>query len=258
MPIPQVLAATFTIAFEGLMLFQSDAGGRKHVVLVDATDHDHKATIEICSLYQGEYNSKYCQPIPLENNDTVSFDGAPGKLDPDYYYEEHVPKLKDFIVRGHLHDDVVDQTLPHEGVLAFVSLPAGDLSTWGSFDYGVELTTADGTPEVHCFARFVILSHIRPAPSTLYVHHFQPPKTQPYPIKDGDLIFVSNISQTPPPHFHLQSRLLNAGGALGTAKFTAIACVRTDGRDRFGSAIEKVLFDRDSRVPNGDCGPTGP
>jgi len=263
MALPQILAITVTIAFEGLMLFQRGPDSQKNVAIVDASDpilYAHKPLIDIC---HAKSDYKTCETlVELQKDDTVTFNNSPGKIDLTDLYREHVPELRDFIVYGGVDALVEGKQLGSEGALAFVDLPAGRLTTWGGFDEKVQITKKGGVIRRRankCFARYVLLA-TSVSPTTISVKH-KDENPVAYPIEEGDLLFVSNISQERYHlHFPVYTRLLTNYGQLGPVRMLPENDEKCDpevGKRQFPE-IKDALENRYNRVPHGDCGPTGP
>src|ERR1019366_671826 len=98
MAVPQILAVTFTVAFEGLMMFQGNPDGSKHVAIVNAScyyNHDDPR-IEVWRPQSpgGQLKLVPSFPLKLQTGDAVSF-GVTGTVihDPDGLYVEHMPNI---------------------------------------------------------------------------------------------------------------------------------------------------------------------
>jgi len=273
MIVSEILAATLTVAFEGLMLFQTEANGGKHVAIVE--DAMHNPGMEICHRdMSNKIDVTKCVPISFQKDDIVTFDYRPSdvgslkvKERKDRLYTKHVPKIREFIVNGKVRDDVVNEKTPNAGVLAFVNVPPGKLSTFRTFDEQVDLTKNNHDHVKICFARFVVLETTISNPALLVVHHrnapvpgrpVPSPPIQPYPLNPGDLVFVSNTSDDTSSHFHIYKTLLTNGGKLGAVTVLKPngTCRNTDGEKTFDPVIEAALAAH--RSPIGDCGPSGP
>lgn len=252
----QILATTFTLMFEGLMLFQGDtANSKSTVVIVHDATHHKTPSITI-------YPSK--EVIPLQQGDKVTFSNlAAGVATTKKSFNEHVPKLPQHIKKGHVHDDVIGQSALNEGIEAVVFLPEGDLTAMGTLPkVRLEKTTGLTFTKTLCMAELVFLQSEASSDVDLMIHHrvggvdvLRLKKTIP---KDGGVRF-SNASddETFGTHFHLYSALLNKGGEIG--KVTAIGGQCGNEADflatakRISSAATAAVATR--RIPNGDCGP---
>jgi hypothetical protein len=190
-----------TIAFQGLMLFQSTLES-KHVAIVDARDtHHHDPKIEI---WRGANPKGIPETISLSKDDVVELDVASGTITRDELYRAHVPELRDFITSGEVDTRVVQRVTKKDGVLAYFALPPGALTTLGTFDEPVRLTRANGDETTLCFARFVVLQTEIASDVKMTVTRVLPPASIcTYTIAAADLLLISNISPHPTgdPHF---------------------------------------------------------
>jgi hypothetical protein len=263
-----ILAATLTIAFQGLMLFQGNSGGMeksKHVAIVDDLYGDHKKPyVEIWSSGDADGELISIGRYALAPTDLVEFDFSPGIVSPTKLYRRHVPKIEPFILGDHhVHDDVHEQTLPHNAVLLFVSLPGGTLTTYQTFEERVAIKKKNFGKKRKCFARFVVLQ-TSPSPTKIKIHHDG--QDYNHDLLPDDLVVFSNAAPPQPPntepysHFHLYEGLLNGSGKrLGDATILdSDPCKEPDmvGTKQFTDRIKAVLDDiAKTRTPNGDCGP---
>jgi hypothetical protein len=256
MAVPPILAATFTVAFQGLMMFQGDGNGNHtHVAIVNATcyyKHDDPF-VEVWRPRTPGGALSLVSHIPLEAGDDVSF-GVQGTVTAsDGYFSQFVPKVTAFVVQGKVDGHVLKSvTMPHDdAVLAFVTLPPGDLTTFGTFNEKVQLAS---TGTKYCFTRYVILQAQTGAmPASLAIHHTNSLAVPlPIEIKSDDLVIVSNSSMDQ-RHVHLPaySRLLDKDGTLGAIKIISEAC--TDHPLTVTPAVRDVLDG--TQDPHGDCGP---
>jgi hypothetical protein len=262
MAVPQILAATVTIAFEGLMMFQGNGKGGKHVAVVDANCYyKHRPIIEIWrKVNPGDTElTRLNPPIELNAGDRVELGIGTGIVTTSARYRRRVPGLTDFIAQGHVSDDVIEGTTMSkvDGVVALVGLPPGRLTTWGAFDEKVRVV---GNIKEYCFARFVILEPDPPiSTSAITVHHFGVVNPESFPLQPGDLVIVSNTSTDQYPlHFPAYSRLLDQkddGGTLLPVSLVHTACDPNDTVILEDTLQQKVLEDIERRVPHGDCGP---
>ncbi|HKR64673.1 MAG TPA: hypothetical protein VJZ00_13155 [Thermoanaerobaculia bacterium] len=253
----QIAAATFTIAFEGLMMFQTEANGYRNVALVDTDErHKHTAQIEIRDR-DGKPREKQ---ILLELGDRVTFEGTVrGEITTDKLYDRHVPHLKKYIIKGDVDVDVAAKTPKPGGALAFVDLPGGAMTTFENFRDRVQLTKHGlfSRKDTLCFSRFVVMETPYSGPTFLVINRNA--VTTRHEIRSDDIVIISNISTNPKPHFQLYGQLLAPGGKLGDSevledqKPTCIGEVSPDTPVH----VKIVLLDLYRRVPNGDCGPTG-
>ncbi len=265
MAMPQILAATFTIAFEGLMMFQNDGnGGRKHVAIVDATTEFHKnPRITIC--HKGPLNNypltECGTPVPLKPGDEVSF-GTPGSATPSKeYLLGNVPNIKDYIVAGAVHQNVIDKK-PVNGVLAFIELSPGELTIWRTFEDPVLLSMLHGA-QVKCFTRYVILKATTTStPAEMKIRNGGSEGNSGIILDDGDLVYVSNTS-TDEDHQHFPSYkhlLKQPGGELGDSEVLHnMTCKPIDVAGHvsavIGIALDAHTKSQDHKNPHGDCGP---
>jgi hypothetical protein len=250
---------TLVVAFEGLMLFQTGKSKKKkHVTIVKALHHEPK--LFIFSQFPPDRDG--AQQIHLNEGDVVSFEGVhPGPVTHTVLYDDHVPKLRKYVVRGEVHPYVVNQKAK-TGVVAYVALPPGQLTTFGGFAESVLLTNKNGRRPNKCFARFVVLETMITTPVYLIVtdkngSHSTKEKIDP----TNDLILVSNISiNHQHPHFPEYHHLLTDDGVLGPIKILDDHTCDIDAGVgyQFRQPIEDALEALRRPVPNGDCGPTGP
>jgi hypothetical protein len=249
-----ILAATFTIAFEGLLMFQTEANGYRNVAIVDATDAYHTAKIELWS--PPFQNAPVA--IPLEYGDLIRFGGVPrGKITRDDLYGRHVPHMRNYIVKGDIDNYVANKTPQQGHGLAFVDLPGGAMTTFEGFRDPVRLTSPFSGDQKLCFARFVVMQTPYANGTTLVVKRNG--NDMPYDIRQDDVVVVSNISAHADPHFYLYGRLLAPGGELGEAEVLENekpSCIGEASPDTPPS-IKAFLLTLYGRAPNGDCGAVG-
>jgi len=255
--------ATVTIAFEGLMFFQTGDDHKKQVVIVDGTKHHHHPHIEILRSEDGTStgNLQPYKKLALDEDDVVSFDVAEGQMTRTALYHQFVPELRKYIASGDVDRKVIRQET-HKGAMDYVNLPPGDLTTWGTLKTSVALMTSTSHLELKCFARFVMLTTTT-SPKRITIHHRKSGTgDESYDLEPTDFVIISNISLEMPGgvhHFELYSQLLTAGGRVGLFRDGNTQCPTTSGKGVFREAIERVLIAKDSHfVPNADCGPTGP
>ncbi|MEO8379529.1 MAG: hypothetical protein ABI779_07675 [Acidobacteriota bacterium] len=256
-PAAILAATTFTIAFEGLLMVQTEPSSEyRHLAIVDASDYQHKVTVEI---WRWPFGSTFAVAETLVQDDRVSFENVPrGEIETDELYERHVPHLPKHVEEGGVHSYVIDK-VPTPGVFGYVDLPGGSMTTFGTFKDHVLLAKSFGRKDNTCFARFVVLE---PNASTndpsLVITHAQG-ETIKYPIREGDLVIVSNTSKMKGDHFHLYTRLLTPGGELRWSKVQhdqKPECVSEASQDtRY--EVKLLLQSLYGRVPNGDCGAVG-
>jgi len=248
-------ATTFTIAFEGLLMFQTEANGYGNVAIVDATDAYHTAKIEIWS----PPFKNASVPIPLEYRDLIRFDGVPqGKITRDDLYGRHVPHIRNYIVTGDIDNDVANKTPRPGHGLAFVNLPGGAMTTFEGFPDPVRLTSPFSGDQKLCFARFVLMQTPY-AQGTQLVVRRGGSDMPPYDINQDDVVVVSNTSTKRHSHFYLYGRLLAPGGVLGEAEILENekpSCIGEASPDTPPS-VKAFLLTLYGRVPNGDCGAVG-
>jgi hypothetical protein len=190
----------------------------------------------------------------------VSFLQVPrGPIVTDELYERHVPHLPNYIVKGHVQENVDNKTHT-EGALAFVDLPRGDMTTFDNFVDKVRLTRNRliFKKKKVCFARFTVLNNVPYSVGAYIVINRQGREIR-HQIYDNDLVIVSNISADPDPHFHLYEKLLTAGGKLGESKILygkKPPCI-SEASKATPNNVKIILRKLYPRVPNGDCGATG-
>jgi hypothetical protein len=238
------------------MMFQGDGnGGHTHVAIVNATCYykHNDPFVEVWRPLTPGGALSLINHIPLNAGDTVSF-GVQGNVTAsDGYFSQFVPKVTAFVVQGTVDGHVLKNvTMPHDdGVLAFVTLPPGDLTTFGTFDEKVLLTN---TGTKYCFTRFVVLKAQTDTmlPSLAIHHTIALGDPLPIDIKADDLVIVSNSSMDQ-SHVHLPaySRLLDKDGTLAPIKIIGEAC--TDHALTVSPSIRDVLDG--TQNPHGDCGP---
>jgi len=257
--------STPIIVFQGLMLFQTDAEKKKQVAIVDDRNGHHtNPHFQIWRLSDTGSYVLYTKK-KFAKHDVVSFNSSTGKITPSKLYKKHVPELRKFIFEGDVDPNVVKQrALFRDGVMAFVNLPAGDVTTWGTLKPSVALIDNRGFPHDICFARFTILIP-EEAPTEMTVKHNKDKK--PYPLEPDDLIFISNIGHMldigipggpKVGHFSLYGKLLSATSALAEPKVGKLKCPM-DGKGQFAKPIERHFqHEATKESPGGDCGPTGP
>ena len=285
---------TLTIAFEGLMLFQTDADKRKQVALVNARVHNHVPQV---TLWRSDAPNKPLQkkaPIELLDGDVVSFTNAEGEavggvMGHTDLYDTYVPKLRDFIFFGAIHSAVESQDTKFGGVAAYVDLPSGTITSWRSMDEYVLMHNKECRQVKQCFARYVVLATAMPSGGKLIIRHSASPDSQPLDLNAWDLVIVSNRqrqrgtheahshdspeghSHASPAgaealHFPILTRLLTWDGQLGPiqrVKPPEPLCNPEAGATQLGFSgpVKDILNGvklRGDRSPNGDCGPTGP
>src|ERR1044072_1488042 len=151
MPAAHIVAVTVTIAFHGLLYFQSHEDGSKDVAVIDGRreegHHHDDPYLAICHADKdGNYDVPDCvaHRIVLNKGEVVSIGLTSGRITTDDRYDEHVPVLKRFISGGDVADDVKNETGSNPGVLAFVSLPGGAMTTWSTFPGMARITTTAG------------------------------------------------------------------------------------------------------------------
>jgi hypothetical protein len=254
---------TVTIAFEGLMFFQTGDGHKKEVVVVDGTKHHHHPHIEILRSEDGTAggNLQPYKKLALGEDDVVTFDVAEGQMTRSALYNQFVPELRRYIAAGDIDGKVTRQETK-KGAIDYVNLPPGDLTIWGTLKTSVALMTSTGHLELKCFARFVMLATTT-SPTRITIHHRKSRKgDESYDLEPTDFVIVSNISHEMPGgvhHFELYSQLLTAGGHVGSFRDGNTECPSSSGKGVFREPIERVLVAKDSHfIPNADCGPTGP
>jgi hypothetical protein len=246
-----ILAATFTIAFEGLMMFQGKEDGGKFVAIVNACDHSPR--IEVY------HANKPVDTYTLRSGSKVSFlNATDGPITTTKSYDDHVPRLREYVLAGDIDDDVVKENF-HDGVVAYVNLPAGKLTTYRGFTQQVRLMKRI-VLYMHknfCFARFVVLPDIPIHPAGVKLRIDGPGANVEYAITEGDIVIISNISAKKASHFHHYATLLSHDGELGSAALLAANTCTDVHESSLPISVTKVLDDLYPRTPNGDCGPTG-
>jgi hypothetical protein len=250
-----ILAATFTIAFEGLMMFQTEANGYRNVAIVDATNAGHNTPkIEIWS---PPFNNAP-PPIDLVSGDLIRFDGVPrGKITRDDLYGRHVPHIRNYIVTGDIDTNVVNKAPRPGHGLAFVDLPGGAMTTFEGFRDPARLTSPFSGDQKLCFARFVVMQTEYLKGTQLVVKRGG--NDMRYDVHENDVVIVSNISTQRHSHFYLYGRLLAPGGVLGEAEVLENekpSCSGEASPDTPAS-VKAFLLNLYSRLPNGDCGALG-
>jgi hypothetical protein len=247
------------IAFEGLMYFQTNLKDKgKHVALVDA--HCHHPILEVFSRNGQQKLEKHLSE-DLKKGDVIKFDVAAGEIKRRGRYQKHVPDLRESILYGDIHEDVVNRK-PHTGVATYVVLPPGELTTWHTLDSPVRLYKKDGSMKL-CFARFVILEtnvkYVDVVRTLLSPGEISIPPFPRHIIKPGDLIIVSNKGDASDKdlHFPEHTKLLTTYGLLGPIRIESDYNCDDYEEKTVRDEVEEVLRDHNP-VPNADCGPTGP
>ena len=246
---------TVTLAFDGLMLFQSEHRDMsKHVAIV--ASHDHELEVEIYTRSNPAVPGlDACTPVTVIKDDVSKFDTDATRIKHSPLYRKYVPELRQFGLFGEV-DSYVEDANPFGGVYAYVKLPPGSLTTWSTFDDAVEMYDRDLKSRRQCFARFVVMETMYYEATCMYVGG------KPYQLKPWDLVFFSNVPSEPPkhPHFPEYLNVLDYTGQVGPVHILSGGCDPTVGVGQFRDEIEDALKKhRDGeRVPNGDCGPTGP
>ena len=237
MPATHILAATLTIAFEGLMLFQGpSATEKKHVALVNAPYHHPYVEI----IGDGAR-------IPLNKNDVITFGPNPGVAHTSSWFDRYVVTLREHAI-GSVAQKVVANDVTHDGTLAAVTLPNGDLTILFMMPYAVELR-AFTLSSTHCFPRYVVLKTYDNI-DTVWING------QPHDIPEGIVVISNGGEQHPDTHFHEYRRMLDEFGIAETATllndYPCYVYTTPDGIDP--DVVEK-LKNRINAIPNGDCGP---
>ncbi|MDP9190815.1 MAG: hypothetical protein M3P06_03830 [Acidobacteriota bacterium] len=255
----QILAATITIAFEGLMLFQGPSRSEKtHVAIVNA--HNHKPYIEVI-------DSHSYPRIHLKKGDHISF-GRPGIGYTGHWFDRYVVRLKEHVAFGNVDPAVVLKDANHSGTLAMVELPDGNLTILFTFPERVELDSWLTFSSTHCFPRYVLLTGVTGDPVTMTIKHQDEtghPAHPPYPIDDNGIVVISNggpqDEEEPYSHFHEYRQMLGAFAFLETATFLKDRPCYVGAPQPIPPGLDpdvvEALSDRKERIPNGDCGATG-
>jgi hypothetical protein len=255
----QILAATLTIAFEGLMMFQEGSGGRQSVLIVDANDRQHHPSIHVCKV-EGDVVRHL--DINLTNKDVITF-ARSGPVTLDHRFRVSIPELQKFIITGHIDDQVVNLSTQASGVLARADLPAGKLTTWSNFPEQAEFETDDGQITQLCLPRFSILLSQVPLPTDVTITHVDG-TMETLQVDEHEMVIISNVSvDTEHPHFPHYKKLLASNGILGGVDVLKLRhCNTAIGKGDLSPQIEKILEFFVARTPNGDCGqsrnPSGP
>lgn len=246
------IAPTFTIAFEGLMLFHGGGAATKSdVAIVDSADGDHKAKLKYHDANGNE------QIVDLLRGDIVSFSLPPGPADTDRKFDKYVVSLDEYTRWGGLDDEVLRPSASHEGVFARVELPGGGLTTYRTFKERVRLRKWI-TPDERCFPRWILLETPFPNDVTVRIEGTRP--TQ-HTVPRGGYVIVSNGCVTKGSHFHEYGRLLSTFGWLASATLLEESCQDRDADTTTPLANRNVIKLLDKlypNIPNGDCGPIKP
>ena len=256
---------TVTLAFQGLMFFQTDRLPQQ-VVVVDGREHGHEGTIEVWRSEDGTGTGKLKLKIDKEikNDDVISFDFAgSGVVRSSTLYTDHVPPLRNYLPAGDIADDVIHQ-LTHPGALAYVNLPPGELTTWDAVGHRVALINKNTRSEdLWCFARFVLLQ-TETTFENLIIYHREAGTTEKIEIKPYDLIAFSNIADhvSLEHHFALYENILTPRRTLSAVFDTPSSCPFQSSNDlteQVEDALKLIKRARDAgHSPGADCGPTGP
>ena len=240
-----ILAATLTIAFEGLMLFHGPSEDKKtHAAIVNAPHHHPFVHV----IGRNE--------VPLAKGDRITFSTGSGVGDTDDSFDDNVITLLNHVAVGNVDKQVTLNNVAHAGTLATVQLPDGDLSTFLTFPYRVKLDTWYTKASTHCFPRYVLLTVPITGTASIKIEHEGRPPDE-YPIESG-LVVISNggMQGTTDTHFHEYRRLLGTFALMEKATLLKKTCDPVPpipaGVDR---DVIRILQDRVNRIPNGDCGP---
>lgn len=249
MALEHILAATFTVIFEGLVAFVGDSATQKtHVAVVNAAGHEAYVLVNGIR-------------AKLQKDDVVTFGLHPGKATTAESFDRRVPNLSEYVLAGDIHDDVKDQTHPNDGVLAFVTLSNGSLSAEGGFTHPAVFTRRDGQKDVRCIARSVRFEATAADEVTVTISG--PSRVTPavYTAPASSQIYVGNVAMTAGMHFHAFGLLLNRRGKLGSTSEDSSYC-DPEGRvvEPPNDYVNKLKlnprrFPVTPLLPNGDCGP---
>lgn len=261
----QILAATFTIAFEGLMLFQGPSASEKtHVWIVDAPEHN--AFVE-----ETDKDGNIVQWIPLTKGDQITFGkkdqipfGERGVGYTGHWFDRYVVTLKDHVVFGNVDQAVVMNDVSHTGTLARAYLPDGNLTILFTFHDRVRLDTWFTFSSTHCFPRYVLLTTQTSGVVTTRITH-EDGSYEDLEINSG-IVVVSNgglphEGKSKVSHFHEYRRLLSTFARLETATFPVDPPCYADLNDPqpippgLDDEVVNALRKRIPRIPSGDCGP---
>jgi len=247
---------TFTLVFEGLMLFYGPSRDWKsHVAIVNAPQTHHKPQVAFVDKVKGQ------QEIKLDKDDLITFDLTPGPAKTDSKFNDDVITISDYLRTGAVDNDAIDTTTSDDGVLALVTLPKGDLTALGNLGYKVGLRRWPWqNADERCFPRYVLLG----APTDKDVKITIKKKNgneNSYTIDKEGMVTFSNAAKFSNPketHFHEYDRLLSTFGWLASAEITNKGCPKFDVKmipPWLNEDVLKFLEEHYLAVPNGDCGP---
>lgn len=250
-----VIAATLTVIFEGLVAFVGGPSGQQsktHVAIVNATRHKPMIVLE-------------GRERDLLEGDVVQFgliDAGPATTTTSF--DTRVPTLSDYIQAGDL-DDHVKLQQRHGPVWAYVILPDGLLTADGSLSNPAQFTRTNGTREIRCPARTVQLTATAPAQITVTITGPNRPRPFERTVDASQPIEITNSTRRFGNHYNMFQSLLRFGGRLGDAhEITRLDCDddgnvidprRVSGFRRVSHGVA-VFFRRLFLIPNGDCGAT--
>ena len=248
----QPVVPTFTIAFEGLMLFHGGTDTTKtDVAIVDSADGLHKAVI----YFRGDSDE------PLRKGDVVRFSLAGHGGDTDGNFERFVVSLDEYTRLGGIHDNVLSPNASHDGVFARVVLPSGNLTTYRTFPTEVRLRKWIAADD-RCFPRYVLLGAVTTT-NTVTVTITGPGRPEPFhrDVDANGCVLISNGCTHIGSHFHEYDRMLSTFGWLASVTLLGTPCRKLDAETstpRANRDVIEFLNDRYPNIPNGDCGPIRP
>lgn len=244
---------TFTIVFEGLMLFHGGGDGTKtDVAIVACEDGEHQAKLE----YPGD-----AKPLPLAKGDAVRFSLSSAPAATDEKFRKYVVSLDEYTRWGNLHDHVLSPGSQHEGVIARVALPEGFLTIFKTFREQVRLRKWIAADD-RCFPRYVLLETPSQDDVTVTIERPGRPAPIEIPLARDGYVIVTNGCTRQGSHFHEYQKLLRGLGWLGSVKVLPESQCHTPDADTpspiSNPDVIEILERRLPLIPNADCGPIKP